>query len=146
MNLQYTVNAVDCDTTMTAVITVSWECPPNNANANITNFLVSFDGGTPADVDGTDDSVVIDDVTLNRLHNVTVAANNSFGASDPAPLSFTLETRGEKEAEIHHYNRHLRYGLRGIIPVTQVYGQRISAIGVTSTRGIEEAYLVEGNI
>ena len=40
------------------------------------------------------------------------------------------------------------YGLRGITPVTHqllVYGQRISATGVLTTRGIEDFYLVEGS-
>ena len=41
------------------------------------------------------------------------------------------------------------YGLRGITPVTHkldIYGKRISAIGVMTTRGIEDTYSIEGNV
>ena len=39
--------------------------------------------------------------------------------------------------------------MRGITPVTHkldIYGKRISAIGVMTTRGIEDTYLIEGNV
>ena len=66
-------------------------------------------------------------------------------AFDPDMILFIDETGCDRRNLV----RHLGYGLRGITPVTQqllVYGQRISAIGVMSTRGIEDAYLVEGNV
>ena len=45
--------------------------------------------------------------------------------------------------------RQLGYGIRGITPITHrllIYEQRISAIGVMSTRGVEDVYQVEGNV
>ena len=41
------------------------------------------------------------------------------------------------------------YGLREIPPVSHqllVYGKRISAIGIMTTRGVEDAHLVDGNV
>ena len=41
------------------------------------------------------------------------------------------------------------YGLRGITPVQHqlfVHGKHLSGIGVLSTRGMEDIYLVEGNV
>ena len=66
-------------------------------------------------------------------------------AFDPDMILFIDETGCDRRNLV----RHLGYGLRGITPMTQqllVYGQRISAIGVMSTRGIEDAYLGEGNV
>ena len=41
------------------------------------------------------------------------------------------------------------YGLRGLTPISYrlcLGGKRISAIGVLTTRGIEDSYIVEGNV
>ena len=64
---------------------------------------------------------------------------------DPSMLVFV------DESEFDRWNlvRQFGYGLRGITPVTHqllVYGQRISAIGVLTTRGIEDFYSVEGSV
>ena len=43
----------------------------------------------------------------------------------------------------------INYALRGITPVQyqlSVYGKRISSIGVLTTEGIEDVYIVEGNV
>ena len=64
---------------------------------------------------------------------------------DPSMLVFVDETGCERRNSIRRY----AYGLRGITPVQHqlfVYGRRISCIGVLSARGIEDAYLVEGNV
>ena len=66
-------------------------------------------------------------------------------AFDPDIIVFIDETGCDRQNLVRCFG----YGLRGITPVNQqllVYGQRISAIGVMSTRGIEDAYLVEGNV
>ena len=66
-------------------------------------------------------------------------------AFDPDMLVFLDETDCEKRNSIRQFG----YGLRGITPVTHkldIYGKRISAIGVMTTRGIEDTYLIEGNV
>ena len=60
----------------------------------------------------------------------------------PEMFLFIDETGSDRRNSIRKYG----YGLRGLTPVTQhlcVYGNRISAIGVLSTRGIEDSYIVE---
>ena len=67
-----------------------------------------------------------------------------IGAFDPDTLLFT-ETGCDK----HNVKRYFGYGIRGITPVTYhllQHGKRISAIGVMSTRGVEDVYLVEGSV
>ena len=64
---------------------------------------------------------------------------------DPNMLVFVDETGFDRRNLIRQFG----YGLRGITPVTHqllVYGQRISAIGVMTTRGIEDFYLIEGSV
>ena len=66
-------------------------------------------------------------------------------AFDPDMLVFLDETGCDKRNSIRQFG----YGLRGITPVTHkldIYGKRISAIGVMTTRGIEDTYLIEGNV
>ena len=66
-------------------------------------------------------------------------------AFNPEMLVSIDETGCDKRNLVRQY----RYGVRGLTPVTQkfvVYGKRISAIGVMTTEGIEDAYLVEGNV
>ena len=66
-------------------------------------------------------------------------------AFDPDMLVFLDETGCDKRNSMRQFG----YGLRGITPVTHkldIYGKRISAIGVMTTRGIEDTYLIEGNV
>ena len=66
-------------------------------------------------------------------------------AFDPDMLVFLDETGCDRRNQIRQFG----YGLRGITPVTHklvTYGKRISAIGVMTTGGIEDVYLVEGNV
>ena len=66
-------------------------------------------------------------------------------AFDPDMLVFLDETGCDKRNSIRQFG----YGLRGITPVIHkldTYGKRISAIGVMTTRGIEDTYLIEGNV
>lgn len=86
---QFSVTAADCDATMTADITVSWEYPPTTSEANVTTSL----DGSPVAIGGTDEFPLISGVTLDTEHNVTIIASNSDGASDPVTLTFTLETQ-----------------------------------------------------
>ena len=63
----------------------------------------------------------------------------------PDMLVFIDETGCERRNLVRKYG----YGLRGIPPVSHqllVYGKRVSAIGVITTRGVEDAYLVDGNV
>ena len=63
----------------------------------------------------------------------------------PEMFLFIDETGSDRRNSIRKYG----YGLRGLTPVTQhlcVYGNRISAIGVLSTRGIEDSYIVESSV
>ena len=58
---------------------------------------------------------------------------------------FIDETGSGRRNSIRKYG----YGVRGLTPVTQhlcVNGNRISAIGVLSTRGIEDSYIVESSV
>ena len=64
---------------------------------------------------------------------------------EPEMLVFIDETGCDKRNLVRQYG----YGIRGLTPVTHkfiVHGKRISAIGVMTTEGIEDAYLVEGNV
>ena len=64
---------------------------------------------------------------------------------DPKTLIFVDETGSTRRNEVRKYG----YSLRGLSPVSHklsVYGKRISAIGVLTYRGIEDAYIVEGNV
>ena len=66
-------------------------------------------------------------------------------AFDPDMLVFLDETGSDKRNSIRQFG----YGLRGITLVTHkldIYEKRISAIGVMTTRGIEDTYLIEGNV
>lgn len=66
-------------------------------------------------------------------------------AFDPEMVVFIDETGCDRRNSI----RQLGYGIRGITSITHrllIYGQRISAIGVMPTRGVEDVYQVEGNV
>ena len=71
-------------------------------------------------------------------------------AFDPEMLVFIDETGCDRRNSI----RQVGYGIRGITPIThrlliygkRISGKRISAIGVMSTRGVEDVYQVEGNV
>ena len=58
---------------------------------------------------------------------------------------FVDETGSDRRNSIRKFG----YGLKGIPPVSynlRVSGKRISAIGVLSTRGMEDAYITEGSV
>ena len=64
---------------------------------------------------------------------------------DPSMLVFVDETGSDRRNSVRKYG----YSLRGMTPVTHqlcVYGKRMSAIGVLTTRGIEDSYIVEDNV
>ena len=64
---------------------------------------------------------------------------------DPDMFVFIDETGCERRNLVRTYG----YGLRGIPPISHhlvVYGKRISAIGIMTTRGVEDAYLVDGPV
>ena len=66
-------------------------------------------------------------------------------AFDPKMLVFIDETGCDKR----NSKRLFGYGIRGITPITHHLlggGKRISAIGVMSTRRLEDVYLVEGSV
>jgi len=63
----------------------------------------------------------------------------------PEMLVFIDETGSDRRNSIRKYG----YGLRGLTPISYrlcLGGKRISAIGVLTTRGIEDSYIVEGNV
>lgn len=64
---------------------------------------------------------------------------------DPNMFVWLDETGSDRRNNIRRYG----YGLRGITPVDhqlRVGGKRVSAIGVMSTRGIEDVYIHEGTV
>ena len=64
---------------------------------------------------------------------------------EPEMIVWLDETGSDRRNSIRAYG----YGLRGLTPVThklQVWGKRITAIGVMSMRGIEDAYIYEGSV
>ena len=64
---------------------------------------------------------------------------------NPHSLIFIDETGSNRRNAIRKYG----YGLQGITPVSHkftVYGKRLSAIGILTYRGIEDIYIVEGNV
>ena len=64
---------------------------------------------------------------------------------DPNMLLFVDETGSDRRNEVRRYG----YSLKGITPrdyKLNVYGRRTSAIGVLSSRGIEDTYIVEDNV
>ena len=64
---------------------------------------------------------------------------------DPNMLVFVDETGCQRRNSIRRYG----YGVRGITPVQHqlfIHGKHLSGIGVLSTRGMEDVYLVEGNV
>ena len=68
-----------------------------------------------------------------------------MSAFHPDMLVFIDETGSERRNSMRQYG----YGLHGITPVQYqliVYGKRISGIGISTTEGIEDVYIVEGNI
>ena len=92
-------------------------------------------------------------LTRQKMRNVAIMRTEVLRAQyvadisifDPSMLMFVDETGCEQRNSIRRYG----YGLRGITPVQHqifVHGKRISCIGVLSTRGIEDAYVVEGNV
>ena len=63
----------------------------------------------------------------------------------PEMLVFIDETGSDRR----HATRHYAYQLREITPVDYrlfAYGKRISAIGVMTSRGMKDTYLVEGTV
>ena len=63
----------------------------------------------------------------------------------PEMLVFIDETVSDRRNAIRKFG----YGLRGLTPVSHrlcLGGKRISAIGVLTTRGVEDSYIVEGNV
>ena len=80
-------------------------------------------------------------ISLRRSDIARGAYMADISVFDPEMLVFVDETGSERKNSICRYG----YGLRGMTPVQHqlfVYGKRISAIGVLSTRGIEDAYIV----
>ena len=68
-----------------------------------------------------------------------------MSAFHPDMLVFIDETVSVRRNSIRRYG----YALRGITPVQyqlNVYGKRISSIGVLTMEGIEDVYIVEGNV
>ena len=64
---------------------------------------------------------------------------------EPEMIVWLDETGSDRRNSIRAYG----YGLRGLTPIThklQVWGKRITAIGVMSMRGIEDAYIYEGSV
>lgn len=64
---------------------------------------------------------------------------------EPEMIVWLDETGSDRRNSTRAYG----YGLRGLTPVThklQVWGKRITAIGVMSMRGIEDAYIYEGSV
>ena len=64
---------------------------------------------------------------------------------EPEMIVWLDETGSDRRNSIRAYG----CGLRGLTPVThklQVWGKRITAIGVMSMRGIEDAYIYEGSV
>jgi len=64
---------------------------------------------------------------------------------DPDMLVWLDETGSDQRNSIRSHG----YGFRGLTPVRhqlKVGGQRISAIGIMSTGGMEDAYIAEGNV
>ena len=84
-------------------------------------------------------------ISLRRSEIERGAYMADISVFHPEMLVFVDETGSERKNSIRRYG----YGLRGMTPVQHqlfVHGKRISAIGVLSTRGIEDAYIVEGNV
>lgn len=66
-------------------------------------------------------------------------------AFDPNMLVFIDETGSDRRKTMRQFG----YGIRGLTPTSPhllCYGDCISAISVISMRGVEDAYLVEGNV
>lgn len=64
---------------------------------------------------------------------------------DPSMFVWLDETGSDRRNNIRHYG----YGLRGITPVDhqlRIGGNRVSAIGVMSMRGVEDVYIHEGTV
>ena len=64
---------------------------------------------------------------------------------DSSMLVFVDETGSDQRNSVRKYG----YSLRGMTPVAYqlcVYGKRMSAIGVVTTCGIEDSYIVEDNV
>ena len=64
---------------------------------------------------------------------------------DPKTLIFIDETGSTRRNEVRKYG----YSLCGLTPVShklRVYGKRLSAIGILTCNGIEDVYIVEGNV
>ena len=64
---------------------------------------------------------------------------------DPDMLVWVDETGSDRRNAIRKYG----YGLRGMTPIVHsllARGKRMSAVGVMSTRGVEDSYLIEGNV
>ena len=84
-------------------------------------------------------------VAIRRSDVIRAEYMSEMSAFDPNMLVFIDETGSVKRNAVREYG----YGLRGITPVQHhivVHGQRISSIGILTTDGIEDVYIVEGNV
>ena len=64
---------------------------------------------------------------------------------EPEMIVWLDETGSDRRNSVRAYG----YGLRGLTPVTHklnVWGKRISGIGIMSMCGIEDAYIYEGSV
>ena len=89
-------------------------------------------------------------LTRQKMKQVAIRRSDVLRAQYMAEMSafdlvFIDETGSERRNSIRQY----AYGLRGITPVQYqlcVYGKRISGIGILTTQGMEDVYIVEGNV
>lgn len=84
-------------------------------------------------------------VAIRRCDILRAQYMNEMEAFDPHMLVFVDETGCERRNSVRQYG----YGLRGMTPVQHqitVGGKRLSGIGVLTTRGMEDVYLVEGSV
>ena len=92
-------------------------------------------------------------LSRQKMRNIAIMRSDILRAQyladmsifDPNMLVFIDETGCQRRNAIRRYG----YGLRGITPVQHqlfIHGKHISGIGVLSTRGMEDAYLVEGSV
>ena len=84
-------------------------------------------------------------VAIQRCELKRAEFISEFLKFDPSMLVFISETGSDHRNSVRKYG----YSLRGMTPVTHqlcVYGKRMSAIGILTTRGIEDSYIVEGNV
>ena len=84
-------------------------------------------------------------VAIQRSDTLRAQYMAEIEAFDPNMVVFIDETRSDRQKTMHQFG----YGIRGITPTSHhmlCYIDCISAIGVTSMRGVEDVNIVEGNI